>query len=194
MKKIWVYEMHKSLHSVLVHILHIVPNIFSVQIVYFLEKTQIKEKLRFCWAAFIHYLYLQLLLSLFFLRLNRLGFIKSNSSANEPFSHHIKPRCNFKAGFTSISIQSKVSTWLGRSRGNSIPACSASSKLTASVAVAGGCVGSEARGEGGVLARLGSPEFLREMESAGEGLLGDRGAQQGRSFASARLKSLMNSG
>jgi len=55
-------------------------------------------------------------------------------------------------------------------------------------------VGSEARGEGRSLPALGSPELRRERESAGEGLLGDREEQQGRSFARARLKSLMNSG
>lgn len=193
MKKIWVYETCKSfcLGS---YFTHRPQNFQHSDCIFSWQNTDKGKACRFWWAAFIHYLYLTLLLSLFFLRLNRLGFIKSNSSASEPFSHHIKPPCNFTAGFTSIIIQSKVSIWLGRSRGNSIPACSASSRLTASVAVAGGCVGSEARGEGGVLARLGSPEFLREMESAGEGLRGDREAQQGRSFARARLKSLMNSG
>lgn len=75
-----------------------------------------------------------------------------------------------------------------------MPACSASIRLTASVAVAGGWVGSEARGEGGLLAILGSPELRRERESAGEGLLVDREKQQGKSFPRARLKSLMNSG
>lgn len=55
-------------------------------------------------------------------------------------------------------------------------------------------MGSEASGEGGLLAMFGSPEFLRERESAGEGLLIDREKQQGRTFPRARLKSLMNSG
>ncbi|KAF3860071.1 hypothetical protein F7725_000326 [Dissostichus mawsoni] len=45
--------------------------------------------------------------------------------------------------------------------------------LTASVAVAGGIVGSEGRGEGGSLAIMGSPELRRDRESAGEGLRGD---------------------
>lgn len=54
-----------------------------------------------------------------------------------------------------------------------MPACSASSRLTASVAVAGGIVGSEGRGEGGSLAIMGSPELRRDRESAGEGLRGD---------------------
>lgn len=75
-----------------------------------------------------------------------------------------------------------------------MPACAASSRLTASVAVAGGCVGSEARGEGGLLAKLGSPELRRDRESAGEGLRGERDEQQGKSFPRARLKSLMNRG
>ena len=75
-----------------------------------------------------------------------------------------------------------------------MPACSASSRLTASVAVAGAWVGSEASGEGGLLARLGSPELRRERESAGEGRLVEREEQQGRSFPRARLKSLMKSG
>lgn len=75
-----------------------------------------------------------------------------------------------------------------------MPACSASSRLTASVAVAGGCVGSEARGEGGVLPRWGSPELRRESESTGEGLRVERVEQQGRSLPRARLKSLMNRG
>lgn len=104
----------------------------------------------------------------------------------------VNPDIPYKLSLSTI--QSKVSTWLGRRRGNSSPACSASSRLTASVAVAGACVGSEARGEGGLLAMLGSPELRRESESAGEGLLGDREEQQGNSFPRARLKSLMNSG
>lgn len=91
-------------------------------------------------------------------------------------------------------FQSRLSTWLGRSKGNSMPACSASSRLTASVAVAGGWVGSEARWDGGLLARLGSPELRRERESAGEVLLVDHEEQQGKSLPRARLKSLMNIG
>lgn len=75
-----------------------------------------------------------------------------------------------------------------------MPACSASSRLTASVAVAGWCVGSEARGDGGLLAMFASPELRRERESAGEGLLVDHEVQQGKSFPRARLKSLINSG
>uniref|UniRef100_A0A3B5LIU3 Uncharacterized protein n=1 Tax=Xiphophorus couchianus TaxID=32473 RepID=A0A3B5LIU3_9TELE len=108
-----------------------------------------------------------------------------------------RPSCvipQLLTGCASTVIQSRLSTWLGRSRGNSIPACSASSRLTPSVAVAAGCAGSEARGEVGLLAMLGSPELCKEMERAGEGLLGDRDEQQGRSLARARLKSLMNSG
>ncbi len=89
---------------------------------------------------------------------------------------------------------SNVSTWLGSSRGSSIPACSASKRLTASVAVAGSWGGSETR-EGGSVASCGSPELRRERESGSDGL---RGAwdeeQQGRSRAKALLKSLMNIG
>lgn len=75
-----------------------------------------------------------------------------------------------------------------------MPACSASSRFTASVAVAGWCVKSEAREDGGLLARLGSPELRSERESAGEGRLVDHEEQQGRSLPRARLKSLMKSG
>lgn len=89
---------------------------------------------------------------------------------------------------------SNVSTWLGSSRGRSIPACSASRRLTASVAVAGSWGGSDTR-EGGSVGSCGSPELRRERESGSDGL---RGAwdeeQQGRSRAKALLKSLMNIG
>lgn len=94
----------------------------------------------------------------------------------------------------SLWFQSRVSTWLGRSKGKSMPACPASSRFTTSVAVAGWRVGSEASGDGELLARFGSPELRSERESAGEGRLVDQEEQQGRSLPRARLKSLMKSG
>lgn len=87
-------------------------------------------------------------------------------------THFCRQVYNWQTRNLMASHQSSiVSTWLGSSRGRSIPACSASRRLTASVAVAGGCGGSDTR-DGVSKGSCGSPELRRERESGGDGLRG----------------------